>query len=139
AVLAQQRLQRGHRVHLVVDHDDPRRLFLHDRPPSPSPSPIGNGRSIAKLAPPRGPRPVRIAPPWWRTICCTIDRPRPVPFAFVVTKSWNTSTPSGRPGPPSGPSRGAPPSTTPVSNPPSPPVGWASIALRTRLITTCFI
>src|SRR6185295_12373076 len=137
-VLAQQRLQRRRRVDLVVDDHDPA-LGLHARTPSFSSVAAGRGSAIVNTAPFPSPLVAAISPPCCRTICCTMDRPRPVPLGLVVTKSWNTSTPSGSPGPVSRTTSRAWPSTTPLSTDTSPPSGMASQALRSRLITTCFI
>ena len=92
-----------------------------------------------KLAPLPGSLVAAISPPCSSTICCAMLRPRPVPRAFVVTKSWNTSSPSGSPGPVSFTTSSARPSTRPLATSTVPPSGIASIAFCTRLITTCFI
>ena len=128
AVLAQQRLQRGRGVHLVVDDDDPSLVAHRLRPPAAPRRPVQRQRDREGRAPARR---------RWRrgsrrrarsTICWTMERPRPVPLRLGRHEELEDVEALGqaRPGV-AHHQRARCPSTSPLSTVTTPPSGIASM------------
>src|SRR5688572_24761459 len=144
---AQQQFQRIADCSIVVHHEDGRPGNVGRSPHYQLPADAGTAGNVKKKrAPPPGLAPHHSLPPWARTMERLIDRPRPVPPGLVVKNGLNSSAivVASTPTPRSATMNSTSPSLSTsvrrtISRRASGTSTIASMLLRTRLRTTCWI